>query len=80
MDSFFSEEATDSSEWLLPTLEASAASQPAETAPGDKDSDLASMFEAEQTPCQVIVLSIVTFTSDLRSLKNPSTKVTILWR
>lgn len=77
MDSFFSKEATDSSEWLLPTLEASAASQPAETAPGDKDSDLASMFEAEQTSCQV---SVVTFTSNLRSLEKPSTKVTILWR
>ena len=55
MDSFFSEDATDSSEWLLPTLEASAASQPVETAPGDEDGDLAAMFEAEQTPCQVRV-------------------------
>ena len=55
MDSFFSEDGTDSSEWLLPTLEASAASQPVETGSGDKDGDLAAMFEAEQTPCQVRV-------------------------
>ena len=50
MDSFFSKDATDSNEWLLPTLEASAASQPVETASGDKDGNLAVIFDAEQTP------------------------------
>ena len=52
MDSFFSKNATDGSEWLLPTLEASAASQPVETAPGHEDGDLAAMFEAEQLPAK----------------------------